>query len=127
MTRESGAISGRSPLSVFCLRRLFGYLNRHRLELLPTCAVGNSKHEMVVAGIYILGDNDVLANLKLALPCRNVMTFVEHPGLHCLLVLVIMLMFLTFHRACAVRMMVGIAVNLDVVGPQLLVALSVRI
>ena len=49
------------------------------------------------------------------------MAFVEHPGLHCLLVLVIMLMFLTFHRACAVRMVVGIAVNLDVVGPQLLI------
>ena len=87
------------------------------MELLPTGTVGEADHEMVIARIDVGGNLDIDSGIVPAQTGRNGVVAVIDPG--------ILRLFLrlhgTFHGSGAVRVMVEVVVNLDVVGTKFLV------
>lgn len=65
-----------------CKLELLRYLYPHGLELLPAGTVGQSYHEVIVAGVYIIGDVDVKVRLVCGLSCGDDIVLREYPGVN---------------------------------------------
>ena len=78
---------------------LFCYLDGDGMQLLPAGAVGESDHEVIVAGIHVGRNRNVDSGSIAARSGGNLEVLIIDPGIHCFVMMLVIVVIIAFHRS----------------------------